>query len=966
MKRAAPAVRARCCAVAGCPGNDLRGRTHGIRDVIRQARDNGAYQCAPRELAMAESHVDFADAELDDGNYFPAKRRGRDRRGERAPRARALPPKERCNPPPPPKPLDTDGDGIPDKIDKCPTEPEDKDGFQDEDGCPDPDNDNDGILDKDDKCPNEPEDKDGFEDEDGCPDPDNDKDGILDVDDKCPNEPGPKENGGCPDNDRDGDGVVDRLDKCPDVPGPGRQRRLPEARSSSSSPRRRSSSSRRSTSRPTRAAIYPDSFAMLDRGRRGAKDAAGDQGAHRRAHRLARHAQAQHEAVAGARRVGEAVPRRAGRRRPTRMEARGFGPTQPIDDNRTAQGRETQPAHRVHHHVAVAAEGHHCIACVVRQRFAPCSWLRRCATLACARRRSRRRAPRTSTSRSQQHEQERDGGLRLARVRVGAAHAAGRDADAAGQRSRRDAAGGQDLRQPRHRLHQRLQGSQPRAAAVRQRAQDQSATTSSTRRWPRPSSTRRSRRRQAGGPQDRAGEAASPGRRSRSARSRPSRRQAVEPPPAPAEEVQGLVHTPVDESRPNAPIPVRAKLGSDVGATRVFLFFRGSGQEDFLSVPMKNTAGVEWVGVIPGEAVDRQVAAVLPRGARRARPRAWSTRARRRARTSSSSARPRRRRRTCPRSTSRIRSCASGWPRSARGGGAQLDARPPVHLRHAGVRLRRRAGRQPHRGRLAVPDCRAPTPCTSSSSRSAPRGMAVAPFHLAVELGVLITPKLAISVVGRFQMVTGANAADGASPGSSRAPPPRRSARWRCWCARATASSRGASTPTCTSTSAAARSATCSTSRRRSRTMHPLVDKFTADHVATPATSTGKLPMLPAAGLPEPQELHRHHLARLPVPRWRRRHLVRLRLALRLHPRREPARRHRHRRSAVGVQHRRAGGARRALPVVGRSGRSSTAPAPVRGTSAAWLGAAGRGAAFGCVGDRQRVALTQVLAPATP
>ncbi|MGZ3442935.1 MAG: DUF4398 domain-containing protein, partial [Polyangia bacterium] len=60
--------------VAGCPGNDLRGRTHGIRDVIRQARENGAYKCAPRELAMAESHLEFANAELDDGKYFPAKR----------------------------------------------------------------------------------------------------------------------------------------------------------------------------------------------------------------------------------------------------------------------------------------------------------------------------------------------------------------------------------------------------------------------------------------------------------------------------------------------------------------------------------------------------------------------------------------------------------------------------------------------------------------------------------------------------------------------------------------------------------------------------------------------------------------------------------------------------------------------------------------------------------------------------
>src|SRR5689334_7467515 len=79
-----------------------------------------------------------------------------------------------------------------------------------------------------------------------------------------------------------------------------------------------------------------------------------------------------------------------------------------------------------------------------------------------------------------------------------------------------------------------------------------------------------------------------------------------EPPPTPpvaTEDVKGLQHTPVDESRPGAPVPVRAKLGSDVGATRVFLFFRGAGQGDFLSVPMKNTAGVEWVGVIPAEAV---------------------------------------------------------------------------------------------------------------------------------------------------------------------------------------------------------------------------------------------------------------------------------------------------------------------------------------------------------------------------
>jgi hypothetical protein len=168
MKKAALGLVIILC---GCPGNDLRGRTSGIRDVIRQARDNGAYKCAPRELAMAESHLDFANADLDLGKYFPAKHQVAIAE-ENAHRALELSPKERCNPPPPPpKPLDTDGDGIPDKTDKCPTVPEDKDGFQDEDGCPDPDNDKDGIPDASDKCPGQPETLNGIKDDDGCPDP---------------------------------------------------------------------------------------------------------------------------------------------------------------------------------------------------------------------------------------------------------------------------------------------------------------------------------------------------------------------------------------------------------------------------------------------------------------------------------------------------------------------------------------------------------------------------------------------------------------------------------------------------------------------------------------------------------------------------------------------------------------------------------------------------------------------------
>jgi OOP family OmpA-OmpF porin len=61
--------------------------------------------------------------------------------------------------------LDPDKDGIPLPCDACPNEPGVK-----PDGCPIRDTDGDGILDDKDKCPKEPETKNGYEDDDGCPD----------------------------------------------------------------------------------------------------------------------------------------------------------------------------------------------------------------------------------------------------------------------------------------------------------------------------------------------------------------------------------------------------------------------------------------------------------------------------------------------------------------------------------------------------------------------------------------------------------------------------------------------------------------------------------------------------------------------------------------------------------------------------------------------------------------------------
>lgn len=107
---------------------------------------------------------------------------------------------------------DRDHDGIADPNDQCPDEPEDIDGVEDENGCPDPDaapatsdtdTDGDGIFDSTDRCPRVREDHDGFQDEDGCVDPDNDNDTIDDQTDRCPMEPetrnGHEDADGCPD-----------------------------------------------------------------------------------------------------------------------------------------------------------------------------------------------------------------------------------------------------------------------------------------------------------------------------------------------------------------------------------------------------------------------------------------------------------------------------------------------------------------------------------------------------------------------------------------------------------------------------------------------------------------------------------------------------------------------------------------------------------------------------------------------
>jgi OOP family OmpA-OmpF porin len=241
-------------ALSGCV--PIRMVVSDLEDVERLLEKTRAYngdRCAPEEFANAVSDATFARVAFRTGDavaasaHTEAAARYADLAWKRA---------ETCGG------TDFDGDGIADVMDRCPKEPEDVDGINDDDGCPDvdpygdedadgvrniddgcpeeaedfdghndedgcpetsEDTDGDGIIDANDRCPEEAEDLDGFKDADGCADPDNDADRIIDIRDACPNAAEDLDNwedlDGCPDIDNDRDGIEDTEDSCPDAYG---------------------------------------------------------------------------------------------------------------------------------------------------------------------------------------------------------------------------------------------------------------------------------------------------------------------------------------------------------------------------------------------------------------------------------------------------------------------------------------------------------------------------------------------------------------------------------------------------------------------------------------------------------------------------------------------------------------------------------------------------------------------------
>ncbi len=328
------------CVTACTEAHVLKGHIDGLREITEQAAQNGAYNCAPQELALAEANVEFADLELAQGNHARTKEHLTLAEAN-AHAALKMSPKDRCTGAPAPD--DRDRDGILDPDDACPDEPEDLDGVDDHDGCPeDQDTDGDSLADSIDLCVAEAEDVDGYLDTDGCPDHDNDGDLVPDVDDKCPLVPedpdGFEDDDGCPDEDNDLDGIADKVDMCPNEVGPESERGCPKAYKDVEVTDSQVVIRQQVHFQTNKAKIMPDSFALLDTVAQVLRDFPGIrvevQGHTDSVGSDAKNLKLSQQRADSVREylIGRGIE-------PYRMTAQGYGESRPIESNKTASGR---------------------------------------------------------------------------------------------------------------------------------------------------------------------------------------------------------------------------------------------------------------------------------------------------------------------------------------------------------------------------------------------------------------------------------------------------------------------------------------------------------------------------------------------------------------------------------------------------------------------------------------------------
>ncbi len=82
-----------------------------------------------------------------------------------------------------------------------------------------------------------------------------------------------------------------------------------------------------------------------------------------------------------------------------------------------------------------------------------------------------------------------------------------------------------------------------------------------------------------------------------------ARPRPVARPRAPEKPAKGLEHTPVEEAPRTVDLMMTCRVGDDLGANRVMLFYKTQGQVQYQVVPMEKKTRWTWKAIIPGSAV---------------------------------------------------------------------------------------------------------------------------------------------------------------------------------------------------------------------------------------------------------------------------------------------------------------------------------------------------------------------------
>jgi hypothetical protein len=219
-------------------------------------------------------------------------------------------------------------------------------------------------------------------------------------------------------------------------------------------------------------------------------------------------------------------------------------------------------------------------------------------------------------------------------------------------------------------------------------------------------------------------------------------------------------HTPVIRARPGVDIPIKAQLAIEIAAAKVLVLYRSTGQGDYVALALVRRGASDWVGAIPAEAVSgRSMQYYLEVHDVRGRT----------IEGSGSAAHP------------HLVTLSESAPGAQRTEVEVDDPEARERQRRQREAEEKRSskrfdrlflfvmpgfgfGYQPTGNRTELSWQLQTTPDESGNAHFAPSavaspgGVTIAPFHLALEVGGLITRHFSLSLFGRFELVTGANA----------------------------------------------------------------------------------------------------------------------------------------------------------------------------------------------------------------